>query len=87
MGLVELPGQVGAQRWTGNANYKSHVFKVADGQGQVHYFAPNPDAKARTGTIIEYFDHGSVGKVAAANIAAAPPPLEVARKTPTAALD
>jgi hypothetical protein len=87
MGLTEIRGQAGAGRWTGNADYKNHVFKVADGQGQVHYFVPNPNAKAREGTIIEYFDHGSVGHTAAANIASAPPPLEVMRKTPTGVLN
>jgi hypothetical protein len=86
MGLVEVNGAKAAGMWKTNADPKSNVFRVRDAQGGFHYYQPNPNAKQREGTIIEYFDHGSVGHTAAANIAAAPPALEVLRKAPTAQL-
>ncbi|MDB5099954.1 MAG: hypothetical protein JWM80_4375 [Cyanobacteria bacterium RYN_339] len=86
MGLVEVAGATAGPAWKSNADCSNHLFRVQDNKGAFHFYKPNPDASQREGTIIEYFDHASVGKAAAANIAAAPPPLEVLRTAPTAEL-
>jgi hypothetical protein len=83
MGFVEMPASEGARLFKGNEDPNGEVFCLKDPQGNQHYFSPNPDAKARKGSVSDYFNNAASGDVAAKNINNAPPPLEVGRTTPT----
>lgn len=82
MGFIELPAELGAAAFGGNAHLDSEVFRVRGTDGQHHYFAPNPEAAAREGTISSVFERGLRGERARLNIAHEPPQLGETAVTP-----